>query len=185
MTFQKQICAHSLLTSAVVERRRYCSRIKTSHDAKVLNAGSTKRDGSSTQVYQKNSLGISSWQGRNKVIAPGAISKFGAPCVRTPCVDRTPCEGAPCVDGARGNKQVWRPLCSNLSFFGNKSTLLKEVLVTLLELFGVQNCAPFVMSPVVGQDFADVTSMTTDRLYLKRCCKTSRTCHVKRDVTRT
>jgi len=39
------------------------------------------------------------------------------------------------LDGARYNKQVWRPHVQNRSF-GSKCTAWKEVLVTLLELFG-------------------------------------------------
>jgi len=47
-------------------------------------------------------------------------------------------QGVTRLDGARGKKQVWRPPCSNVRPFGSKVTVFKEVLVTLLGLFGAR-----------------------------------------------
>jgi len=50
-------------------------------------------------------------------------------------VTRAVTRGVTRSDGARGKKQVWRPLCLNLRSFGSKFTVLKKVLATLLGLF--------------------------------------------------
>jgi len=41
------------------------------------------------------------------------------------------------LDGAWGEKQVWRPHVRTWGLFGNKCTVLKKVLMTLLWLFGL------------------------------------------------
>jgi len=45
------------------------------------------------------------------------------------------CRGVTRLDGAWGKKQVWRPHVRTWGLFGNKCTVLKQVLMTWLWLF--------------------------------------------------
>jgi len=72
------------------------------------------------------------------------------------------------LGGARGKKQVWRPLFE-LEAFWEANVLLKKVLVTLLGLFGAPiaiwrpgNCAP--LAPLVTPLFVqDASAYSTPR----------------------
>ena len=67
------------------------------------------------------------------------------------------CRSATRLDGARGKKQVWRPLCSNLWSFGSRFTVLKKVLVTLLGLFGSRGIVPPSIRPCFYRSSPDVS----------------------------
>ena len=67
--------------------------------------------------------------------SPAKQRKVGVAAVWNPtrAVDHV-ARGVMRIDGARGNKQVLAPPCSNLRSFGSKCTVLKKVLVTFLGL---------------------------------------------------
>ena len=54
------------------------------------------------------------------------------------------------LDGARAKKASLAPPCSNLRSFGSKSTVLKKVLVTFLEVFGARGIVPPSLRPWAG-----------------------------------
>ena len=56
------------------------------------------------------------------------------------CTQNLPCSviipsGVLRLDGSQGKMQVWHPPCSKMRFFESECTVLKKILVTLLELF--------------------------------------------------
>jgi len=56
-----------------------------------------------------------------------------------------------------GQEASLAPLCSNLSFFGSKCTVLKKVLVTFLVLFGTLGIVP----PLPSHRYAPATQRTS------------------------